>query len=280
LQQGFNPYVFGLVGSSDYHTAASATEEDNHTGALGDTDAPYGDNIRRVLGDQPNPLLRQPVSLLSASGITGVWAEENTRESIFAAFKRREVFATSGTRMQLRFFGGPQLPSGLLQQEDWVRAAYAKGLPMGSEWRRTRNAVPRFVMQAVKDPDGANLDRMQLIKLWQDDRGSHERVIDVAWSGDRRPDPATGRLPAVGSTVDVARATYANTIGVARLQAEWVDGDFDPRWPTAYYLRVLEIPTPRWTTYLAVRNGVPLPQGVPPSLQERGWSSPIFYTPE
>ncbi|MFM1886694.1 MAG: hypothetical protein RL026_1851 [Pseudomonadota bacterium] len=279
---GVNPFAFGMVGSSDYHSGTTATEEDNHTGALGDSDWPHGEGARKVL-NEINPVIRAPVAALSASGITGVWAEQNTRESIFAAFKRREVFATSGPRLQVRLFASFDYPAGLMAAEDWLARAYARGVPMGGDLKPARRGSaarpPRLLLQAVKDPDGANLDRLQVVKVWMSQGRTHERVYDVVGSGGRRPDPATGRMAAVGSTVDATRAVYANTIGAARLQAEWVDPDFDPKASALYYARVIEIPTPRWSTYLAVRNGLPLSDKVPASLQERAWTSPVFYSP-
>jgi len=279
-QLGVNPFAFGMVGSSYYHSGTTATEEDNHTGALGDSDSPVGDGARKVLNDI-NPVIRAPVAALSASGITGVWAEQNTRESIFAAFKRREVFATSGPRLQVRLFASFDYAPGMMSAEGWLQQAYARGVPMGGDLKPAKGArrAPRLLLQAVKDPDGANLDRLQVVKVWTDKGESRERVYDVTGSGGRRPDPANGRMPPVGNTVDATRAVYANTIGAARLQAEWVDPDFDPAQSALYYARVIEIPTPRWSTYLAVRNGLPLSDKVPASLQERAWTSPVFYTP-
>jgi hypothetical protein len=271
----------GMTGSSDYHSATSATEEDNFTGALGDGDLPFGDNLPKLLA-QVNQVVRAPQIALSASGITGVWAETNTRDAIFAALKRREVFATSGPRMQVRLFGGWRYPAGLVKHKDWVHAAYAGGVPMGGNLKSaTRGAAkaPRLVVQAMKDPDGANLDRIQLIKVSLKDGKSQEKVFDVAWSGNRRIDPKTGKLPAVGSTVVVDKAQYTNTIGAAQLAAEWTDPEFDPAVPAVYYARVIEIPTPRWPTYLAVRAGLPVPTSVTPTLQERAWTSPVFYDP-
>jgi hypothetical protein len=274
-----NPYAFGLVGSSDYHSSTSATEEDNYTGALGDSDLPRGENLRRMF-TQPNPLLRVPAAALSASGITGVWAEQNSRESIFEAFRRREVFATSGPRIQVRLFAGHAYPAGLSKRRDWISRAYAAGVPMGGRLARaTSSRSPRFIVQAMKDPDGANLDRVQIVKLWRKDGRDHERIYEVAWSGTRRIDPKSGKLPAVGSTVDVAKAVYVNSIGAPQLLAEWTDPEFDPSLSAVYYARVLEIPTPRWTTYLAMRNGLPLSSAVPAALQERAWTSPVFYEP-
>jgi Protein of unknown function (DUF3604) len=276
---GVNPFQFGMVGSSDYHSATSATEEDNNTGALGDSDFPFGENVAKVL-QANNPLLRQPMAILSASGITGVWAEQNTRESIFAAFRRKEVFATSGPRMQVRLFAGFDFPAGLVNRSDFLAQAYAKGVAMGGTLpRASGKSPPRLLVQALKDPDGANLDRIQIVKVWRTGGQSHEKVFDVAWSGNRKPDPRTGKVPEVGNTVDVKSATYSNSIGAAQLVAEWVDPAFDPGVPAVYYARVIEIPSPRWPTFLAVRNNMPLPTATPPTLQERAWTSPVFYQP-
>ena len=277
---GVNPYRFGLVGSSDYHSSTSATEEDNYTGALGDGDFMYGEEaVKRVL-TTVNAVLRQPTAALSASGITGVWAEQNTREAIFAALRRSEVFATTGTRMQVRLFAGWNYPSGLVKRRNWVRDAYAGGVPMGSDLPARSGAPrsPRFIVQAMKDPAGANLDRIQIVKVWRENGEDRERVFDVVWSGKRKPD-ASGKLPAVGNTVDTATATWKNSIGSAELAGEWVDLAFDARQAAVYYARVIEIPTPRWSTYLAVRNGQPLSTLVPATLQERAFTSPVFYKP-
>ena len=257
---GVNPFQFGMVGSSDYHSATSATEEDNNTGALGDSDFPFGENVAKVL-QANNPLLRQPMAVLSASGITGVWAEQNTRESIFAAFRRKEVFATSGPRMQVRLFAGFDYPAGLVNRSDFVAQGYAKGVAMGGTLARAPagKGSPRFLVQALKDPDGANLDRIQIVKVWRAGAKAQEKVFDVVWSGARRADPRTGKVPDVGNTVDVKTATYSNTIGAAQLSGEWVDPAFDPSLPAIYYARVIEIPSPRWPTFLAVRSNLPLP---------------------
>jgi len=277
---GANPYRFGLVGSSDFHSATSATEEDNYTGALGFGDSPFGvENAKRVL-TAVNPVINQPIAALSASGVTGVWAEQNTREAIFAALKRREAYATSGPRIQVRLFAGWDYPAGLVDRHDWVAQAYAGGVPMGGELAvGAHRRSPRFLVAALKDPDGANLDRVQLVKVWTRDGASHERIFDVAWSDGRARDPQTGRLPEVGDTVDVASASYSNTIGSALLSAEWTDPEFDPQAAAVYYARVIEIPTPRWSTYLAVRNHLPVPDTVPATLRERAWTSPVFVDP-
>lgn len=276
---GVNPYRFGFVGGSDYHSATSATEENNDTGALGDSDLPSKENAPHILNDI-NAVLRQPTAVLSASGITGVWAEQNTREAIFAAFQRREVFATSGTRMQVRMFGSWNYPANLLKRSAWLADAYKSGVPMGGDLAHAPagKRSPRFLVQALKDPDGANLDRIQIIKVWRKDGQDHEQVFDVTWSGNRKPD-ARGKLPAVGNTVDASKATYQNSIGAAQLSGEWMDPAFDPKLSAAYYARVIEIPTPRWTTFLAVRNNLPLTKARDAWLQERAWTSPIFYSP-
>jgi Protein of unknown function (DUF3604) len=275
---GLNPFRFGLIGSSDFHSGVSASEEDNFTGALG-----RSDDMQRpaeVLTDV-NPIAGAPATVFSAGAITGVWAENNTREAIFAALKRREAFATSGTRIRVRLFAGAGYADDLLDRSDWVGEAYAMGSPMGADLPRASpgRGPLKLVVQATRDPDGANLDRIQIVKIWRENGEAHEAVFDVAWSGSRAPDAVTGRLPPVGNSVDLEAATYTNAIGAAQLGAVWTDVDFDPAVPAIYYARVLEIPTPRWSTYLAVRNGLPLPSGVALTLQERAWTSPVFYAP-
>lgn len=277
---GINPFRFGLIGCSDFHSGTTATEESNFTGALGRSDDVT--DAERVL-TEINPIAGAPATVFSASGLTGVWAEENTRESIFAALQRREAFATSGTRIRIRLFAGFDLGGDLLERDDWVATAYADGVPMGADLARpdpgVAEAALSFVVEAFRDPVGANLDRIQIVKIWLEDGAAREAVFDVAWSGERQPDAATGRLPAVGSTVDPATASFRNTIGVPRLGTVWVDEDFDPAVPAIYYARVLEIPTPRWSTYLAARNGLAVSRDVAASIQERAWTSPVFYSP-
>lgn len=275
---GVNPFRFGLIGSSDFHSGTSATEENNFTGGLG-----RSDDVQKpaeVLGEV-NPVAGAAATIFSVSGVTGVWAESNTREAIFAALERREAFATSGTRIRVRLFAGADYPDDLLERTDWIARAYAGGVPMGADLPRVgHDAGPfKLVVHAQRDSDGANLDRIQIVKIWRENGEAHEAIFDVAWSGDRRPDPATGSLPSVGSTVHLESATYRNTIGTPELGTVWTDPDFNPDLPAIYYARVLEIPTPRWSTYLAARSGSPIPGGVPSTLQERAWTSPIFYDP-
>ena len=271
-QLGINPFAFGLVGGSDFHSGVSASEEFNYPGALGDADSQR----------YPNWVLRARVVTLSAGGITGVWAERNTREALFDAMKRKEVFATTGVRMRLRLFAGFGYPAGITRQADWVKSAYALGAPMGGDLTPAAGGSkgpPRFLLQAVKDPDSGNLDRIQIVKVWFAGGTSHEKVFDAVWSGPRKPDPTTGVVPPVGDTVNLKTATYTNSIGAPVLTGEWTDPTFNPAEPAIYYARAIEIPTPRWTTYLAVRSHLPLTRGAPATLQERAWSSPVFYTP-
>lgn len=295
---GANPYKFGVVGASDFHNGISASDENAFGGSPGGIDpnvnAPDGDAAKRQLGiiktrtliddeaahEGRPPMINNPL-LTGGAAITGVWAEQNTRDSIFAALKRKETFATSGTRLRVRFFGGWNFRPGLLSRPDWVREAYRLGSPMGGDLPQAAGkAAPTFVVQAVKDPDGANIDRIQVVKVWLDGGAYREKVFDVALSGNRRVDPRTGRAPPVGDTVDLATATYRNTIGATQLQTVWRDPEFNPAQPAVYYLRALEIPTPRWSTYLAAKRKLPVPkEGGPPTLQERAWSSPIWYTP-
>ena len=277
-QTGVNPFELGFAGASDFHSGVSASEEDNFPGGHGLHDLQR--NPRQVI-QEIDAFLGAKLTTLSASGITGVWAPVNTREAIFDALRRRESFATSGPRIRVRIFAGWSMPGGLLSAADWDRKARAWGVPMGGRLRAAdRNgAAPSFVFQAAKDPLSGNLDRIQIIKLWRDGAGSHEKIYDVAWSGGRTKDAQTGRLQPVGNTVDAATAKYTNTIGAAELAGTWTDPDFDATAQAIYYARVLEIPTPRWDTYLAARSGVAQPADAKLWLQERAWTSPIYYTP-
>ena len=271
---GTNPFKFGFIGSSDGHNGASAVEEDNYIGKLGVVDARPADRLDETR--------KRPNKYWSAAGLAGVWAKENTREAIFEAMERKETFATSGTRIQLRFFAGWNLGIDSLTQENWIELAYGKGQPMGSDLSSEipRTESPSFLIQAVKDTDGANLDRIQVIKGYLDENGeAQEKIFDVAWAGNRTIQD-NGRIESIGSTVDIKTATYTNEIGASRLETIWIDPEFDADQSAFYYLRVLEIPTPRWSTYDAVVLGVDPPEEVSPVIQERAWSSPIWYRSE
>jgi hypothetical protein len=272
--RGFNPYKFGLVSGADSHNGSVPYTQQSFRGVHGMNDATPEQRL------SPEKHLNLDNRLVSPAGLSAVWAEENTREAIFDAMKRKETYSTSGVRIRLRFFGGWKFGGDALRQADWVRTGYAKGVPMGSDLPRAAGKAPQFLVSAVKDPMSANLDRIQVVKGWSRNGQSFERVYDVAWSGDRKPDAASGKVPAVGSTVDLARATYTNTIGAAELSVVWTDPDFDPSLDAFYYARVLEIPTPRWTTIQARQLGMEPPAGYALTVQERAWSSPIWFTPD
>ncbi|MEE4217272.1 MAG: DUF3604 domain-containing protein [Xanthomonadales bacterium] len=273
-----NPFQFGFIGDSDTHNAAASHEEFNITGKF----AFESEAQHRLLGVEGQPPGQaQQVREFSSGGLAGVWAEQNTRESIYQAIARRETFATSGPHIQLRMFAGWGFDSGDELKGDWVARAYEIGVPMGSELNGgPGDSAPSFIVWAMKDPDSGNLDRIQMVKGWVGaDGAQQERIYDIAWSDMRVVDPRSGKLPDVGNTVDLATATYVNSIGDARLRTVWVDPDFDPSLRAFYYPRVLEIPTPRWSTRDAVSLGVEIPAGLPATIQERAWGSPIWYTP-
>jgi hypothetical protein len=271
--RGYNPYKMGVVGASDSHNTAAGYSQSDYFGGHGLLDAtPQA----RLSGKKEAGL---NTGLLSTAGLGGVWAEENTRESIFAAMQRKETFGTSGVRIKARFFGGWDFTPGVLNNKGWVKTGYAKGVPMGGDLKPKAGQAPTFIVWAVKDPDDANLDRIQIIKGWTKSGQIFEKIYDVAWSGNRKPDPVTGKVPAVGSTVDIRNATYTNSIGAVELKKVWRDPDFDPSLDAFYYVRVLQIPTPRWTTYDAKKLGVPPPSWVAATVQERAWTSPIWYSP-
>ena len=283
---GANPYKFGMIGASDSHTGLAATEEDNFWGKLAIDSTP-----------ETKPLFAAGRSVdgwnIGAQGLAGVWAEENTRESIFAAFRRREVYATTGPRMQVRFFGGWDFAGNDVEAADFVERGYARGVSMGGDLEARppapgglaklfgANAAegPSFLVHASRDPESANLDRVQVVKGWLEANGSTaERVYDVAWSGDRTPG-ADGHVPPVGNTVDLETGAYTNDIGAAELAVAWTDPDFDPSQRAFYYVRVLEIPTPRHSLLDAIALQAEPSDAQPPTLQERAYTSPIWYTP-
>jgi hypothetical protein len=223
--------------------------------------------------------------MLGTAGTTAVWAEENTREGIWNGMMSKETYGTSGTMIRLRFFGGWDYPKDLVNDKSFVEKAYKKGVPMGGDLPQKASKAPTFAVWATKDPQSGNLDRIQIIKVWANPNNGlpMEKVYDVVWSDEnkRQIDPATGKLPPVGNTVDVKTATYSNnSIGASQLRVVWTDPDFNAGLSAAYYVRVLEIPTPRWSTYDSARNNLPLSKAVPATIQERAWSSPIWYTPE
>ena len=279
---GVNPFKYGFVGASDLHSGLSVSAQADYEGNISKDNIgggkPTQEQAADILRVGDKFAVTSPLKTTSGN-LTGVWAGSNTRESIYGALRRRETFATSGTRLRFRFFGGWGFPKELLQQRDWIATAYAKGVPMGGDLaaKPAQSSGPTFAIWAVKDPNGGNLDRAQVIKVWEEDGKQREKVFDVAWAGNRRPDPKTGKLPAVGDTVDLKTGQSTNTIGAAELKTVWKDPEFNPNHLAAYYLRVLEIPTPRWSTLLAIKNGLPLPKDVPATEQQRGWSSPIWF---
>ncbi len=271
-----NPFKYGFIGDTDTHNAAASNEEFNYTGKFAFENDPK-DRIEGQPGQPPGQV--QQIREFSSAGLAGVWAERNTREAIFEAMQRKETFGTSGPMIRLRFFASNGLTADDMKAGDFVKQAYAKGVAMGGDLKPDGSKAPTFFVMAMKDPKSGNLDRVQIVKGWLDDKGvQHERIHDVAWSGERKPD-AKGKLPAVGNTVDMAKGSYANSIGAAELQAAWTDPDFKPGQRAFYYARVIEIPTPRWSTIDAARMGVAIPKGLPASIQERAWSSPIWTTP-
>jgi hypothetical protein len=281
---GVNPYKYGFVGASDFHNGLSTSSEDAYVGVAWGADPsrplPDRDALLKRFADARETLLSNFYET-SSGNLTGAWAEANTRDSLFDAFRRKETFATSGTRLKPRFFGGWNYASTLLKGPGWIRQAYADGVPMGGDLpaKPAKSGAPVFVAWGLKDPSGANLDRLQVIKVWLQDGKHVERVYDISLSNGRRVDPRTGKAPPVGNTVDLKTATYQNTIGATELGTVWRDPDFNPAVPAAYYLRVLEIPTPRWSTIVSVKRHEPLPKDTPATLQERAWTSPIWYVP-
>jgi hypothetical protein len=266
---GTNPFKFGMIGSTDSHTGLATADEDNFFGKFGESlpdPTRYANQMFSVL---------QEGFWFGAQGLAAVWAKENTREEIFAAFKRREVYATTGPRITVRFFGGWDFGGKDIFAPDLAVIGYDKGVPMGSDLTTAPNGKsPTFLVSAVKDPLGANLDRMQIIKGWLDDAGAtHEKIYEVALSDDRRPNQP------IDNTVDLQTASYTNSIGATHFNRIWTDPDFDPSLSAFYYVRVLEIPTPRWTAYDEVKFKVAMPDIVPKIIQDRAYTSAIWYTP-
>jgi len=283
VKLGANPFKFGVVGSTDSHTALSTAEEDNYFGKVTLLE-PSADPIRfeEVIAGRPAPPGHQIYAReIGSAGLAAAWARENTREAIWDAFARKEVFATTGTRLRVRVFGGFDFVEGDMVRSDFAKYGYDHGVPMGGDLKAApRGKAPAFLIRAVRDPDRANLDRVQVIKGWLGANGeAHERVWDVAVSGDREIGPDGRCRKPVGNTVNVKNASYTNAIGAPVLGGYWKDPDFDPEQRAFYYVRVIEIPTPRWTTIDAKVFGVERPTDVPASIQERAYTSPIWYTP-
>ena len=278
-QLGTNPYKFGMVGSSDAHTGLAAMEEDNFFGKTTPQE-PSPERLTATFVNNPKTGITVMDWQVSASGYAAVWASENTRESIWDAMQRKETYATTGSRMAVRFFGGWDFNQADAQTRSPAMAGYAKGVPMGGDLSRAPTGkAPTFLVAALKDPLGGNLDRIQIIKGWMDAKGElQEKVYDVVWGGDRKPG-ADGKIPSVGNTVDIANANWTNTIGAPELIAVWSDPNFNAAERAFYYVRVLEIPTPRWTAYDVKRFGVKALPGTQMTVTERAYTSPIWYTP-
>ena len=271
--KGYNPYKTGFVGGSDSHNTGVPYRQDNFFGGHAALDGKLEERMSGHIFAGLDTRLENP------AGVTGVWATENTRAALFDSMQRRETFCASGPHIKVRFFGGWGYTADLLEQKDWVKTGYAKGVPMGSDLPAAAGKAPTFIVWAVKDPTSGNLDRIQVVKGWSKSGQSFEKVYDVVWSGDRKASKFTGKVPAVGNTVDLENATYTNTIGSVELKTVWTDPEFDPSLHAFYYARVLEIPTPRWTTIQAKELKIAPPDNVPSTIQERAWSSPIWYTP-
>jgi hypothetical protein len=280
---GVNPFKFAFIGGSDSHISLSTTRAENYFG-VGTIAEPKPERWKEFFIKSPvSPKLDTYMWEMAPGGLGGVWARENTREAIWDAMNRREVYCTTGTRPTVRVFGGWDFTAKDLGSPDWVwvEQGYARGVPMGGDLPSpSKGKAPTFMIKAHYDPDGAFLDRIQIIKGWLDGKGvTHEKVIDVAWSGERKPDARTGEVPPVGSTVDLKTATYTNTIGAPLLTGFWQDPDFDPAQHAFYYVRVIEIPTPRWTACDVVRFKEKMDEQVPMIVTNRAYTSPIWYTP-
>jgi hypothetical protein len=274
---GVNPYKFGMIGSTDSHTGLATAQEDNffgkHSGA--EPSPERWEHPMAKFGDAEYTGWGQV-----AAGLAAVWATENTREALFDAMQRKETYATTGSRMMVRFFGGWDFTEKDAKTRLPAETGYHKGVPMGGDLpAAAEGKSPTFLVAALKDALSGNLDRIQIVKVWlEGNKDRREKVYDVVWAGDRRPG-SDGKLPPVGNTVDVESATWTNSIGAPELIGVWTDPDFDPSQPAAYYARVLEIPTPRWTAYEAKRFGVKMSREVPMTTQERAYTSPIWYSP-
>ena len=277
---GVNPFKFGLVGATDTHTGLSTVDDDNFFGKFTAYE-PKPERATHISKSNAELGISYKAWQYSSAGVTAVWATENTRGAIFDAMERREVYATTGPRMRVRFFGGWGFEKADALRRDLALLGYTKGVPMGADLQpRSKEAVaPSFLVYALRDPMGANLDRVQIVKGWLDaNQNPQEKVYDVAWSGGREPD-SNGKLPPVGDTVDLTIPSWTNTIGASELGTVWIDPDFDPSLRAFYYARVIEIPTPRWTAYDRVKFNLDLPPEIPLKTQERANTTPNTNTP-
>lgn len=270
-QSGFNPYRFGIIAATDSHNASVPSDENNYTGKIGLSD--YKAELRRE-----GRVAGMPLRRFSASGLAGVWAPENTREAIFDAMARKETFGTSGPRISLRLFAAEQFPEKILDARDWPQRAYGIGVPMGGDIVAP-DAI-EFLVASQQDPEDAPLQRLQIVKGWIANGEAYEKVFDVACAGGQVPDPASHRCPSVKSPVDLDDCSYPREAGAAQLSAHWRDPEFTLGQEAFYYARVIQNPTCRWTTWDALRLGKPLLEDVPPTIQERAWSSPIWVRKE
>jgi len=276
---GTNPYKFGMIGATDSHTSLSTAEEDNFFGKSPSVE-PSKDRVS-------HPFIKSKLGeisgdMLTASGYQGIWAKENTRAALWDAMARKETYGTTGPRIMVRFFGGWDYNKDDLRSRQPAFRGYEKGVPMGGDLKKAPKGkkAPTFMLYALRDPVGANLDRLQIVKGWMDKKGNtHEKVYDVSWSGDRKPNKK-GKLPAVGNTVDLEAASWTNTIGASELATVWTDPNFNASENAFYYARILEIPTPRWIVYDKVRLGAKLPKDATLIHQERAYTSPIWYKPK
>ncbi|MBK9005028.1 MAG: DUF3604 domain-containing protein [Sphingomonadales bacterium] len=278
---GVNPYKFGFLGSTDAHTGLSAVDEDNFWGKHSAEMEPSPTRWKDAVGGRGEAIV--PGWMMASAGYAAVWARNNTREEIFDAFMRKEIYATTGPRIRLRFFGGWDFAKGDADGRDIAAAGYGRGVPMGSDLKPANGGgAPTFLVHAMRDPNAASLDRVQIVKGWIDANGeTHEKVFDVVWSHpDTRSIGKNGKLsPIRPGTVDVPNTTFDDSVGAAQLYTAWRDPQFNPRQKAFYYVRVLQVPTPRWTAYDAKKFGIVMPDYVPMVTQERAYSSPIWYTP-
>ncbi len=274
---GVNPFKFGLIGSTDSHTGLATADSNNFFGKMSKFE-PSPDRMTKSMANRG--IFKWMIEDTVASGYAAVWSTENTRAALFEAMQRRETYATTGPRMIVRFFGGWEYLQQDVNRPNYVEIGYRKGVPMGGDLSSApQGKVPSFLIVATKDSVGANLDRIQVVKGWLDDNGvQQEKVYNVSASGTRAI--VNNNLAAIGSTVNIKEASYLNTIGAQTLSTVWLDTDFDEAQHAFYYVRVLEIPTPRWTVYDAKRFGVDLPTNTPLEIQERAYTSPIWYTPQ